>query len=401
MDVVVKPVESKDDLLRAHDLLARVHSEDYSHGIHWLDTCGRRYPGYLTEHTRIALRKGELIGGLRMLTDTVRIGEARLKMGGLGWVTTDPRHRGRGVCRALMDDILAYMKRHKYHVSMLFGIPGLYHRWDYVTTLADYTVFLDTLQALTFDCPFTVRPAKPGDIPAIHRIHGAAESEIACSIIRTRPHLICKWEHWQGVRVLTDEQGKVVAYFAAVVQGDHLAVDEVGITDIGLCAAVVRACAVLAEEASLGVIQFHAPPPHPLARYLLQFQSRHEMRISHNEGGMMAFICLEETLEHMLPEWESRLGIAAAADLRTEVTLFVAGSPYRIRCNRGAVDVAVFAGKNKVSLRTDELMHLVTGYRGVDDILDSKRCLLSADARLMLRTIFPKRHPFVWRFDRF
>ena len=85
MEITVKPVESRDELRMAHDMFATVRFvDDYPGGIRWLENCGVRYPGYLKEHTRIAMCGPEIVGGLRMITDTIRLGEARLKMGGLG-----------------------------------------------------------------------------------------------------------------------------------------------------------------------------------------------------------------------------------------------------------------------------------------------------------------------------
>ncbi|MFO7976855.1 MAG: GNAT family N-acetyltransferase [Candidatus Hydrogenedentota bacterium] len=402
MEITVKPIETTDELRMAHDMFARIHFvDDYAKGIRWLEDCGVRYPGYSKEHTRIAMCGPEIVGGLRMITDTMRLGEARLKMGGLGWVTTSERHRNKGICRQLMEDILAYMKQHRYHLSMLFGVPDLYHRWKYVTTIADHVIDVDTLEALTFDCPFQTRPAKLGDIQTLQTIHSANEGEAACSIVRTRAHLMCKWNESSQKRVLMDSQGKVLAYFFYRNMGDHLAVEEIGITEIGLCGSVLRACGQIAEEESLAHLRISSPPMHPMARYMLEFKSRHEMLISRNAEGMLAFVDMDETFEHMIPEWERCLKDSGAHDMRTEATLLVEGAPYRIRANRGAIDVARVSGKSKISLSTDEMLHLITGYRYSDDVLAAKQCFLSPDARALFHAIFPKRHPFVWPFDRF
>lgn len=402
MQITVRAVETADELRMAHDMFAAIHAaDDHAKGIRWLDNCGVRYPGFLTEHTRIAMCGPEMVGGLRMLTDTVRLGEARLKMGGLGWVTTSERHRHKGICRKLMDDILAYMKLHRHHISMLFGVPELYHRWKYVTTIADHVIDVDTLEALTFECPLKDRPAKVGDIEVLQSIHNANEDEMACSIVRTRAHFMCKWNDSTPKRVLTDSRGKVLAYFFYKNMGDHLAVEEVGVTDTGLCGSVLKVCGRLAEEESLAHLRITSPPAHPMARYMLQFKSRHEMLISRNAGGMLAFVDIDETFEHMIPEWERCLKESGASEARTEATLLVEGAPYRIRANRGAIDISRVPGKCKVSLTTDEVMHLMTGYRYADDILAPKQCFLSPGARALLHALFPKRHPFVWPFDRF
>ncbi len=399
--IQIKPVETDDELHRAGELLARNHFETPEEGFRWLETCGVNYPGFLPEHTRLAVQGNEIVGGLRLNTDTIRLGEARLKMGGIGWVTTAPHLRRRGICRLLMEDALDYMRRHKYHVSMLFGIPDLYHRWGFVTTLADYAVSMEADEAKTFDCSLLVRSVKPGDIAAIHRIHNGDDAVSSCSLVRLEGHLGSKWDLLGGFRVLTDDQGRVLAYFSASKGKGTLDVDEIGVSDFGLCAAVVGACGRIGHEEACGAVRFQCPPQHAMARYLLQFKSRHEMNIDRDASGMMSYIDVEETLQHMIPEWECCLARSAARAYRSEITLVVDGELYRIRTYRGAVDVSKNAGANKVSLRESELMHLMTGYRHPRDIIAGKRCLMTPESRGLLHAIFPKREPFVWPFDRF
>ncbi|HOZ46819.1 MAG TPA: GNAT family N-acetyltransferase [Candidatus Hydrogenedentes bacterium] len=418
--IITRAVESDDELRLANDLMAKIHYADYFKGIEWLETCGVGYPHFLREHTRIALRNGELAGALRLITETIRLGEARLKMGGFGWVTTAPRHRYRGVANALMQDTIEYMKHHGYHVSMLFGIPNFYHRFGFITTLADYTIMVSAAEGLAAgDSPFRTRPAKPGDISAIQKMHNANDGGVACSILRSAAHITNKWQDWcKHLLVLTTAQGKVVAYLHAHPTKDAAMMTEVGVVgngaarsaaiapgapsaDPAICRAVLRAAAERARQQSLGVLRFHVPPPHPFGRFLLQYASTHEMRIERDCGGMMAFIDLAETLESMIPEWENCLAQSAARDSRVECTLVVDRKPYRVRANRGAIDVAAGSGKNKLGLTSAELMHLLTGYRHLDDIYCARRRIITPEARALLPVLFPKRHTYVWHFDRF
>ena len=63
--------------------------------------------------------------------------------------------------------------------------------------------------------------------------------------------------------------------------------------------------------------------------------------------------------------------------------------------------MAQAAGRNKFALEKGELMQLIAGYRYLDDILQAERRLLTAEAKELLATLFPKRSPYVWPFDRF
>lgn len=401
-ELTVRAVETEEELRLANDLMAKQHATDYFAALHWLESCGAGYPGFRPEHTRIALWKGELAGALRVNTETVRLGEARLKMGGLGWVTTAPRHRHKGVCRTLMHNTLEYMRSNNYHVSMLFGIPNFYHRFGFTTTLADYAIVMETIETLSLgQATARVREAKPGDIGAVQRLHAACDADVACSLLRSSAHLTNKWDRCKDLRVITNEQGKVTAYFMAHREENALRIDEVGLCGPDASQDLLAACARFAADEAVGQLRFLIPPPHPFARFLLGFKSTHEMRLVRDSGGMMAAVNVGETLESMIPEWEGLLAGTALHDARTETTLLVDRVPYRIRANRGAIDVAQTPGTNKVSLTGPDLMHLLTGYLHTDDVLNARRRMLTNEARAFLNSLFPKRTPYVWMFDRF
>lgn len=401
-DYVIKAVETDEELRLANDLMAKSHFSDYFYGLRWLETCGAGYPGFRREHTRIAVYKGEIAGSLRLNTETIRLGEARLRMGGFGWVSTEPRHRNKGVCRALMLNALEYMCAHNYHVSMLFGIPNFYHRFGFATTLADYAILVEASEAMAISASGArIREVKPGEIAVLQKMHAANDADVACSLLRTAAHMTNRWERYKNVKVLTNAQGRVQAYFLANRVDDQLHVEEVGLADMSVCPEILSSCVRVASEEAVSRIRFLCPPPHPFARFLLQYKSIHEMRIVRDSGGMMAFVNLGEALESMIPEWESLLAKSSLRDTRIEITFLVDRVSYRVRAQRGAIDVASTPGVNKVGLTCEELMHLITGYRHAQDIINIRRRILSPESRALLEVLFPKRTPYVWLADRF
>ncbi len=401
--LVLRGVESDDELRLANSMMSAIHSRNPHEALQWLESSGAGYPGYRREHTRIVVCNGEVAAALRLTTDTLRLGEARLKTGGLGWVTTAGHHRHKGFARELIRESLQYMARHGYHLSMLFGIPNFYQRFGFTTSLADYTTVLTAREAAEVEQPaYRLRKSKPGDIRAIQKMHNANDADIACSLVRTGAHIANRWNVFGDSRVLTNAQGKVVAYFMPQSGEEVLRIMELGVTDRLSCGALLHACAQMAGQEHVGRLQFDAPPSHPFIQYLVQFKSTHQMRVQRNEGGMMAFVNLPETLEMLLPEWENLVQGTAVHEEHVEVTLLIERSPYRVRAHRGAIDIAPgVSGKNKVSLSSAEFMHLVTGYRYCEEILSVRRRTLTASARTLLHTLFPKRTPFVWAIDRF
>ena len=400
-DLAIGPAESQDDLALANDLIEREHPGHDGYADRWRETWGCDSPGFELDRTRIARWRGEFAGTLRIHSETLRLGEARLRMGGLGWVTTDPQYRSRGIAHALIQDAMHYLRLRDYHLAVLFGSSNLHYPLGFVTALGDHAIVIETLDALQMENPYRVRAAKPGDVSAMLKLHNANDSDTACSVVRTSGHFKNKWKQFSEAYVLTDAEGMVNAYFFTQDCGSHLAVEEVCVLDRTACMGVLSACSHQAADASLGSLRFLVPPTHPLAHYLTHFHSRHESEWVRDGGGMMALLNMEELFESMLPEWESRLATSIATTHKIETTLCVGNTSYRIRANRGAIDCATSSGINKVRLTSADFIHLLTGYAYLDDILDVARPRLDPEARLLLMTLFPKRSPYIWPFDRF
>lgn len=402
-DIVIKGIASAEEQEVANDLMARVHfGNDYVYGLQWLHSFDANYPEYSREHTRGLWSDGCLAAVHRLVTHTIRIGEARLKMGGFAAVTTDHVYRGRGYMAMLISDSMRYLKRHGYHVSALFGIAGFYHRWGFASVLPEYGSTIEMREA---DAAAVMhgkhRAIKPGDVSAVQRIHTRNDSDTACSVIRVSAHITNRWERWKNARVVTDDKGKVVAYFLGSPQGGDYRIEEMGILDYSWCPALLNACVARARNEFASRISFAAPPTHPLVRYLLQYRSDHEMHVSRNSNGMMSVVNIGETFECMVPEWESLLRKSDAANIRAEFTLVVDRSPWRVRANRGAVDVALTTGANKISLSPLELVQLLSGCRHIEEVFARKRRIVNTPGKTLLYALFPKRAPYIWHVDRF
>lgn len=400
-ELEIRAPRHRDEVAFANELMAKAHRGNYYESLRKIQSLAA-YPNHRPEHTRLAYWNGELAGTLRITADTIRIGEARLQMGGLGWVSTAEEHRHKGIARELVADTMNHLRARGFHVAMLFGIPNFYHRFGFHTVLGEHEVRVATLDSLAAPhAPCRVRPIKPGDVPTIQRLHNASDNATACSIIRIAPHLTLKWDRWKQARVLTDDRGKVTAYFVPRRTPAGLQIDELGLAERAHCGDLLHACALIAQEELAQDICFHVPPGHPFVQHLLHIRSRHEAQHTRDEGGMMAIVNLGETLESMLPEWDAQLQASAARSLRVEATLMIDRVPCRLRANKGALDIAIAPGANKCSLTQAEFTQLLTGSRYLDDILSQRRRILSPEARLLLTALFPKRTPYVWLLDRF
>lgn len=401
-NIIIKGVETADEQDTVNDLVTKVHYPGYYPARQQLDAFIANYPEYHREHTRMLLADGQLAACLCLFTHTIRIGEARIKMGGIGNVATAGPWRGKGCAALLMGDVMHYMKSHGYHLSMLFGIADFYYRWGFTSVLPDYTSAVELKEAEVTESPACrERAVKPGDIPGLLRIHNRNDSESSCSIIRSSGHFTNRWERWKEARILTDPRGKVVAYFLCRTSGGELHVDELGTAEHQWNPAVLRHCVLKAKNEYASRLRFNLPPSHNFVGYVMRFSSDHEMHVYRNSHGMVAPVNIEETLECMLPEWESALAASAVSDISISVTLVIDRIPYRIRAHHGMLDIAGGPGENKLSITSQEFMQALTGYHHLPEILEGKRSVLTEKVMTLLGILFPKRTPYIWQLDRF
>jgi predicted acetyltransferase len=400
--LVVRAVRDNDELRLANDLMAKGARYDAKRLRHWLEEAGTGYPGYEREHTRLAVREGKLVGALRLFSETARVGEARLRVGGLGFLAAAPDGGGDSVTAALLVNSLHYLRTHDYQLALTFAVSSTYRRQGFSVVFPDYSIAMEAVDAACLlPEPYRVRTAKPGDIPILQRLHGANDAGVACSLLRTQAHIRNRWNEWQDAAVLTDTQGKVMAYYVVKPSSEGFLVDEVAADSEDSCRCTLAAIAQAAARAGYSRLRIVAPPGHAFARFLRQYPSVHQMHVMRSGGAAVALVSAAETLEGLIPEWESLIARHAVRESRAKFTLVVEGRSYRVRANRGAVDVAAQAGQNKLSLTLYELTALVVGAMGAEEVLAQNPRLLRPEARELFYALFPKRVPFIWPRDRF
>lgn len=399
----IRAAKNQSEVKEAMQLMASVAPLDSFVANNWLNYMSSRYPNFNNEHVRIAIYKGKIVSTLQITTDVIRIGEARLKMGGLGWVSTDVQYRNKGIASALIQNAVQYMTANSYQVSMLFGIPNFYHRFGFISTLPEYYANITTRELLTIKpIPHKIRKVKPGDILLLRKIHDEEDVDVSCSIIRTQAHFTVKWKEWSRAKVITDLNGKILGYFLPkITDKNTLLIEEIGSINIEVSDTILFEIGKLAEKEKVGMVQIAAPPCHLSIRTLIKRRSIHETHYKRDEGGMMAIINEEETLECMTPEWEKLIQQKSLIDKEDEVTLIISGTPFCFHFRKGSIAIFKKLGKNKISIDRTDFVRLLTGYQYTEDVLNKKWFVLSSTAREFLNTIFTKRCPYVWQMDRF
>lgn len=401
-DTRFRAARDERELALANQIIADVHGAVDAARLRWHLDHGDGYPGWRREHTRVAVRGGRVIGAVCIRTETLRLGEARLRCGALGMIAVAPALRRRGLARQMVEHAIAYLREHQYPLALLGPEGGALAPLGFAPIAVENTVAIDPLRAPRpgGGAP-RARECKPGDLDAILRMHEGMDAETACGVVRSAKHLAIRWPCWGPATVLLDGGGLPFAYFLPRAEADALRIEEAGATDPDRFPALLAACAAHARREGLPRVVFQAPPGHPLARHLATHPARLPQPPAAPPIAWLAAVHPAEAFEALVPEWEQRVRDAGLTDAHTECTLVVGRAAHRIRAHRGAVDVAPLPGRNKVGVGPAELAALISGARTGDAVLEGGLWATTAEARALFRALFPPRTPWIWPQDRF
>lgn len=346
------------------------------------------------EQLRVARLDGAVIGACRITPEVMRLGESRLKLGVIRNLAVHPQFDPRTVRGALLADARTFLSRHRYHVALTTGFEFELRRHGFTPVYRQFAcrLTLDRDASMHWD-PLRVRPAKHGHIPAMSRLYNATFEAVPGSLLRSRAQMSRIWSEYEASCVVTDREGKVIAYFVPRTRDTALYIVEFGYADPLTprdLKELIREFADVAECASAIVTGPKA--------ILTRFGGNAPLIHTHDvPEGFAACIDPDELFQSMVPEWESLL--AATVDEDRELTVVVSGTPYRIRCHHGAVTVDTENGSNRIALTPAQLTHALLGAVDPESILRQEMRLLNAAAVEFFKSLFPLREPGISPID--
>lgn len=401
-EINIRGAQSLKERDQVRDLIYRSFYRQYPDGRRDMEHFLDNLPDFPLHHNRMLFVDNRLAACLTLYSYTVRLGEARLSMGGVAHVATDPACQKAGHAARLMANTMDYMEEEKFQISCLFGIADFYHRWGYTSVFPEHTITMTIEEALAgSEAGGRERHLKPADLNAVQRLHLHNDTDTAGSIIRFSQHYNSQWPKWENGRVLLDDRGKVVAYHQGNINGHEYQILEADLIDASWSAPLLHACALYARNAGATRLCFHLPPSHLLANFFLLFQSEHTMRVPRNCHGMMTIIHLSDTLKAMKAEWQHGMKHQLPPDFSSEVTLIIDKEPWLIQSDHGDLEISQKAGKNKLNLTLQEFTHLLVGFRSWNMIVPTGQSAMSPSTQSLLSVLFPRRSPYIWAMDRF
>jgi predicted acetyltransferase len=138
--------------------------------------------------TRVALTIGDQdVSRTFIIPMTIRIGEATVRMDGIGGVATDEQHRHCGYSRRVLEAAVAHIRAGDAPLSTLYGIQNFYPKFGYSTVGSEPTLRLtkvDEERNLAPGC--RSRPGRPADLRRIGTLYNDGTREAVGAVIRDR-----------------------------------------------------------------------------------------------------------------------------------------------------------------------------------------------------------------------
>lgn len=362
------------------------------------------------EHLRELLVNDEVVSFLVVIDYQMRIGSAKVRMGGIGRVETKEKQRMKGYMRKLMEDTVEYMKSEGYDVSMLFGISNFYTKFGYAVCLPSHKLTVSTRDAENARSDlgdYKIRKIEKEDIDSVLELYNENNRGRTCSIIRTKEHFSgfprgSRYGQPPDNFLVMDNNEQLLAYAVFDKSEQEVNIVEVESKQDKVFPTLFYEFAKIAIERRCGHITLFMPPDHPLAEFSRRYGCELITQYPKAGSGMMRIINQKTLFEKIRGELKRRIsdskpgGYSGSLEIRTDtgsVTFQVCAGSLNIFPGRKA--------ENFLKLPQAKLIQLVVGYRTVRDILDDSDVELSSSLKPLLNVLFPKDNPYVWLADHF
>ncbi len=370
---------------------------------------------------------GEIAAHTMLIPRAIQIGQAVVPASELGVVGTLDTYRGQGYAAALIDRCLERMTERGDVLGLIFGIPNFYERWDYEYAaglyLTSYESEIDLDRAMKaghWDMTHSyqrraasylgmrgrdveVRRFYTSDLTGVMALYQAESAQGRYLIARDQ----ATWD-WQ-LQFLADVgrydpddflvaeiNGELKGYVRVVSKGQvnwfkeneaaRFSIIESGGADADATEALLAAVTQLAAVYNAERIGVFVHRESQMMRHILAHGG------THRDFTGAAFLRLHDLpalMTRLQPTFEYRLSNSAFKGRGIRLFVSTGEAMTTIELGDGADDVAL-------EMPSVELVRLVTGWFGVDDLLGD---YFSEPQRDLLRVLFPKREPRIGLAD--
>ena len=388
--------DKRKDADELFDLLGKVFSGAGYY--RFRDECREHYVNhshYDWNASRVGMLAGRIVTHYGVWGYRMRIGTARVRVGGIGAVATDGDFRKRGFMRRTIQATFDAMHECGYDMTMLFGLRNFYHKFGYVRAwpAREYVVRVEDLPTERPQIkPRKLRSFARDDLAALYnreyaRLTGTAVRPTYRSSVRRKD-----WEHYGWA----DARGRTVGYVTCHRRHDKLWCYET----CGDVEQALRVLGTLARRWGYREMRFHSVHnDHPLVKRLRRGTCSAETHYHTSGGAMIRTIKLKSALRRMQRELSRRLKRSPLAGWRGKLLVADAREKALLAVNRGRVSVVPPAKTRHAIRGGEEIVQLLIGTDEPEETIESAGIRLTGEARELVKVLFPAQHPMLSPWD--
>ncbi len=343
--------------------------------------------------SRIGLLDGRIVTYWAVVDYTMRIGTARVRVGGVTCVATHPDYRKRGLMRRTGLASMAAIREAGYDLSMLFGIEDYYDRYGYVNAWPETTYTIKTSDLPVKGRAVRLRPVSAKDFDGLTKLYNRTYARCTGTAVRSTFPL----SHSPNWRYLFwQESRRPAGYVVTHTHGDTLTCrGHAGDPD-----RVQGVLAHLADESKCHNVRFTAlHAATALAARLRRENCRVTTEYKRSAHAMIHVLNVRSTLGKMAKELSRRLKHSPLHVWRGQLLLANGREKVTLSINRGQVRVAPPA-RTKHAIRGGEAIgRLLIGSDEPDAVIDGGLIRTTGDTRMLAHVLFPNEHPELCQLD--
>lgn len=393
---IIQP-ELKQHLMELSDLLSKVFSDSLGY---WngMDKCLNGYiakSNYDWKSSRIGFLNDELISHYGIWDFRIRIGESRIRVGGVGAVGTHQHYRNHGYMVDTGNECMKAMIENGYDVSLLYGIKDFYERFGYCPAWASVNAYLPVSE-LSHELPKEhLRKGPNKNRKDLAQLYNKENRSLTGTAVQptfpvTNPFFGCEGYVWR-------RNGKPSGFVYCVPGAGKLMVRLYA----GEVSHVLGALKQLCQQFNCGEIcfqQIHLRSE--IARAIRKYSCRFETQYSSTGEAMVRIINLRSTLEKIAPELSNRMqrcnsnwsGKLLIGDPREKVVLQIEKQNVSV-IEGDEADSSIVGG--------EEIAQLILGSKDPWETVAHSGINLDGDASSVLAILFPSQDPGMSMWDRF
>jgi len=358
-------------------------------------------PWYKDHYCRVYTHEGRIVSALNICRREVRVGRARLIMGGIANVGTDPEHRRKGYSSEVMRDSIRVMESEEMDFSLLYtGRYGFYGRLGWRVVDPPYLAGrLRALEASAGEDKYHIRLYdEQRDAARLLSIYDQFNAERALTVARTeslwRNFSLHKYRSPWTI-ALAEVGAGPVAYTLSLVKEKTLQFHEVGFASGHQSALGVLMRRAAVEALGQGVEEVTIEPAGDVSVIAEATRIAEDLQTKPGLHAMLLFFNPRRMLTRLLPELDTRVleaGLRGSAAIETEVGcagLISDGSKVEV--------VEPSDSMPRARLTQPDLARLVFGMGPISDA-DSEVC---EEAKEFLSRLFPRQPCVYWEADKF